>query len=126
MNWVVCFTIFTFGSCLLAGSAIGQSSLTDDDDVGWYAPSRKSPIYAHKYNKLIKQEFDRQGEEMRLPGNVLPVWYRIQLLPFIEEGKFYTDGSVEIFLQCVQSTYEILFNSADIDIDLASVTVKQL
>jgi aminopeptidase N len=88
----------------------------------WYTPSRKAHIYRHKYPKNIQAQ-PRQGEDLRLPGDVLPRLYNVRLLPFIEVGNWTTDGYVEIFLDCIISTVNISMNSLDLTIDPASITV---
>lgn len=88
----------------------------------WYTPSQKAHIYRHKYPKNIEAQ-PRQGEDLRLPGDILPRLYTIRLLPFIEVGNWTTDGYVEIVVDCVISTVNISMNSLDLTIDLASVTV---
>jgi len=64
----------------------------------------------------------KQGEDMRLPGDIIPVSYNVRLVPFIG-GNFTTDGFVEILVKCLQGTYNVSLNSADIDIDISSVSV---
>ncbi|KAI9551545.1 hypothetical protein GHT06_021878 [Daphnia sinensis] len=88
----------------------------------WYTPSQKAHIYRHKYPKNIAAQ-PRQGEDLRLPGDILPRLYTIRLLPFIEVGNWTTDGYVEILVDCVISTVNISMNSLDLTIDLASITV---
>ncbi|XP_046631005.1 aminopeptidase N-like [Daphnia pulicaria] len=90
----------------------------------WYTPSRKAHIYRHKYPKNIQAQ-PRQGEDLRLPGDVLPRLYNVRLLPFIEVGNWTTDGYVEIFLDCIISTVNISMNSLDLTIDPASITVTE-
>lgn len=88
----------------------------------WYAPSRKAPLFAHKYQGLLKQ-LTKQGEEMRLPRDVLPVMYDIHLLPFIEEGNFTTDGYIEITIDCKVETKNISLNAAELTINSADIKV---
>lgn len=95
-----------------------EISRIPSEEPGWYAPSRKAPIYAHKYqgllNKLTRQEA-KQGEGMRLPRDVLPTMYYIRLLPFIEEGNFTTKGYIEIDIDCVVATKNISMNAAELE-----------
>lgn len=60
---------------------------------------------------------------MRLPKNILPISYDIQLLPIIEEGNFTTPGFLEILVDCIEATSAISMNSADISIDESSIMV---
>ena len=73
---------------------------------------------AHSSNRAV-------GDDWRLPQDIIPIWYRVQLLPFLEGDRmFQTEGSVEIFVQCLQPTPNITVNSADISIDYQSITVN--
>lgn len=93
-----------------------------------YTPSRKAPLYAESYKqKLMKQQLRQTKTEgdLRLPNDVLPYRYGIQLLPFIEEGNFTIDGSIMIFVNCVRATRNITMNSANIVIDQNSIRVKE-
>ncbi len=92
----------------------------------WYTPSRKAHLHENKYRKRLEHDLkmmSKVGEDLRLPTNILPSIYHIQLLPFIEEGNFTTDGSIEIFVDCATATRNITMNSVDITIDLNSITV---
>lgn len=63
-------------------------------------------------------------EKYRLPGDLLPSFYAIRLLPFLEEGNFTTSGHIEILVDCVQDTKNIVLNSADITFDVLSISVR--
>ena len=89
----------------------------------WYTPSRKAHIFRHNYPKNVETK-PKQGEDLRLPGNILPRLYNIRLLPFIEVGNWTTDGYVEISVDCIISTVNISINSLDLTIDQASITVN--
>ena len=105
------------------GSAISEEI---DEDQWWYAPSRKAPLYQHKYQGLREQLIRvaaKQGEDMRLPRDVLPDSYNIRLLPFIEVNNFTTDGYIEIFVDCKSATRNISMNAADLTINEASIKV---
>lgn len=89
----------------------------------WYTPSRKAYLFRHNYAKNGDVE-PRQGEDLRLPGNILPRLYNIRLLPFIEVGNWTTDGYVEISVDCIIATVNISINSLDLTIDQPSITVN--
>lgn len=92
----------------------------------WYTPSRKAHIYRHRHPKaesLSKAE-GKQGEDLRLPGDLVPVSYNVRLLPFIEVGNWTTDGFVEITFNCVRDTSNITINSVQLTIDAPSITVR--
>jgi len=89
----------------------------------WYTPSQKAYLFRHNYAKNVAVE-PKQGEDLRLPGNILPRLYNIRLLPFIEVGNWTTDGYVEISVDCIISTFNISINSLDLTIDRASIKVN--
>lgn len=60
-------------------------------------------------------------ENLRLPTDLLPSIYNIQLLPLIEDGR--TDGEVDMLIDCVRSTRNISFHSANTTIQESSVKV---
>ena len=66
----------------------------------------------------------RQGEEFRLSGDLEPISYNIQLLPFIEEGNFTTHGYIEVLFNCIESTDNVTLNSNEITFDQSLVTVR--
>lgn len=90
------------------------------------APQHLDEIYRpyqhfQKHNSLSGSA--RQGEEFRLTGDLEPVSYNIQLLPFLEEGNFTTHGYIEIIFNCIRSTYNVTLNSKGITFDQSTVTV---
>ena len=66
----------------------------------------------------------KQGEDLRIPGDLLPITYKIFLVPLIEVTNFKTDGYVEIDFTCVRSTLDITINSGQNTIDPSSITVR--
>lgn len=68
----------------------------------------------------------RTGEEYRLPRHILPSFYNIKLLPFIEVGNFTTHGEVQIHATCVEALDSITLHIADIDLDYTSILVSYL
>ncbi len=92
----------------------------------WYTPSRRAQLYSHRSkSQLIRDQLmsNKATEYYRLPGDILPYEYTIQLLPFIEEGNFTTHGHIDIFVDCVIETKNITMNSAEITINQKSVSV---
>lgn len=96
-----------------------------DGSRWWYTPSRKAHFYRHRYPKPTGNEV-RQGEDLRLPGDILPRSYFIRLLPFIEVGNWTTNGYVEIIIEPVSSTLNITMNALDLTIDSSSIIVTVL
>lgn len=123
---------------VLAGSVFGQNRYEDPNEFGlepaivpdtvdgvsrwWYTPSRKAYVHRHKY-PITNRILFKSGENLRLPGNILPRSYNIRLLPFIQVGNWTTDGYVEIFVDCMEPIINLSMNSLDLIIDKASITV---
>lgn len=120
--------VVLFGLLLIAAIGMAVEELkTEEGGRWWYAPSRKAPLYEHKYQGIRDQlvrAAAKQGEDMRLPTDVLPTSYTIRLLPFIEVGKFTTDGYIEILVECKKVTSSISMNAADLTIDNKTITVS--
>src|SRR5271154_5984987 len=55
----------------------------------------------------------------RLPTNVVPSFYRLNLRPILEDGpdQFTTPGDVTITVEALEATNSITFNARDIDIN---------
>ena len=81
----------------------------------------KGAFFDNSY--VLENPLNRLGEEWRLPQDIFPVSYNIQLLPFIEEGNFTTDGYIEMNVMCMEATINITFNSYEITIDQSSISV---
>lgn len=93
----------------------------------WYAPSRKAPFFAEKYKKQLQRNemFKIDEDDLRLPTDVLPYIYSIQLLPFLDEGNFTTHGFIEIFVDCFNATQNITMNALELTIDEDSIRVTK-
>lgn len=92
-----------------------QSAVTTlESNKGWL--EKNGPVIAD----FLKRE---SGDLWRLRNDIIPVSYNIRLLPFIEENNFTTDGYVEMIVDCERETNYISFNTAEIDLDKASVKV---
>ena len=120
--------VVLFGLLLVAaiGMAVGELKT---ESRWWHAPSRKAPLYEHKYQGIRDQlvrAAARQGEDMRLPRDVLPTSYTIQLLPLFEEGNFTTEGYIEIVVECKIPTVNISMNAADLKINITSINVSNV
>ena len=97
-----------------------------DGSRWYYTPSRKAHLYRHNYPSAasIAGKQTKQGEDMRLSGDLRPSLYDVRLLPFIEVGNFTTDGYVEITFNCVRATSNISINALQLTIDRASISVN--
>ena len=97
----------------------------------WYAPSGKAHKHGHRDPSSIGSSASggsgivktSQGKDWRLPGDLVPVDYKIRLLPFLEVDNFTTDGYVEIIFNCLKDTTNITLNSADLTFDCNSISV---
>lgn len=144
--WIIAF-LFTCTSCAPFASVKDAKKLpqfVDEDlqllepaiiadpvDGGswWYAPTRKGHPMRNQYQQRKRDRAGRiTDEEFRLPGDILPSLYVIQLLPHvdkIDQEDYDIEGYTEIYVDCVRSTNNITMNSVDITIDQASITVGQ-
>lgn len=130
--------IAIFFCCILVGCSSWMFDGTDDDDFSaadleprgdedrwWWAPSRKAPLYSRKYQPLLRSlSSPKQGEELRLPKNFVPITYNVILTPIIEPGNFTTLGSVAIDVECVTAINQIVLNSAELQINEPSIRVS--
>ena len=94
-----------------------------DDSSWYYTPSRKAHIYRRNKAASMVQNQTKQGEDMRLSGDLRPSLYDVRLLPFIEFGNFTTDGFIQITFSCVRATMNISINALQLTIDRASISV---
>ena len=106
----------------------------EDGTPWWYTPSRKAHMFKHRYQPAIrqlhqshneKQVETKQGEDMRLPGDIIPINYNVRMFPFvelIESGNYTTDGYVEILVQCLKATSNISINSAELYIEKETIS----
>lgn len=76
------------------------------------------------FTELVSTESLNNHSNLRLPTDVVPADYRIQLIPFLWDGNFTTNGKIQITLHCVQSTNAIMFNANNLTILPSTVRVK--
>lgn len=99
----------------------------EDGGRWWYTPSRKAHLHSQRSGRVIRDLMSKKAnEELRLPGDVVPISYVLKMLPFIEEGNFTTDGEVEILVKVVRDTKSISISAADITVKQLSVQVYHL
>jgi hypothetical protein len=63
--------------------------------------------------------------EWRLPGEVAPLHYKLEMVPFLEVGAFTFQGREEITVETLVSTATITLHAKDLDIDPDSVRVNE-
>jgi len=68
---------------------------------------KSSIIRDARFNRKVKFPYD----DIRLPGNVIPLNYRIYLHPNITDGKFGFTGNVRILVQVKHATDSIILHS---------------
>jgi len=75
-------------------------------------------------NRVIIQ----QEPQVRLPRNVIPIQYEIQLTPILAETEdfkqFDAPGEVKITVKCQESTSSITLHADDMEIDYDSIEVR--
>lgn len=115
---------FTFAYFDETDSIFAEADYQSDE---WWAPSRKASIYSQKYQSALKMASKMEEDDpFRLPGDLLPIDYLIQLTPIIEPGNFTTIGFVAIQVECISDTNFIVLNAADLEIDLGSIIVSAI
>lgn len=62
----------------------------------------------------------------RLPDNVLPQKYNLEILTNLEENNFSFEGKVWIKIQCLRPTNKIILHAKDLEIMEKEVTLKQI
>ena len=69
--------------------------------------------------------FEIKNLDIRLPLNLKPTKYKVQLVPFLIPDNFTTRGYVEIAMKCEKETENITMHAVDMTIDYDSVTVEE-
>ena len=111
------FTVLAVFAVCLAAAA--WANLDDGQDDLWWAEK-----YQRRLKRMIEAETKLADENLRLPQDLVPVSYVIALIPLIEVGKFTTDGTIEIVINCVNTTQSIVLNAAELQIEQTSIQVK--
>jgi len=98
--------------------------------VGLVGGARAGPNEEHGHRSVVDGKFEadsvgRADEQWRLPPNLVPYRYTLRLLPFFEDRDFLTEGYIDMYVECVQDTFNVTFNINGITIDIASITVVQ-
>ncbi|XP_025830686.1 puromycin-sensitive aminopeptidase-like protein isoform X1 [Agrilus planipennis] len=83
-----------------------------------YCPNEATP-------EALRKAVVKDGPA-RLPRSIQPLHYRLQIIPFLEEGNFTTNGAVQINVNVTESTNKIELNINDIEINQHSVAVKRV
>ena len=83
---------------------------------------------AHNSNNILIKSLDTKTNEvdaqyLRLPRDLYPTHYIIEMLPFVEEGNFTTEGYISIDFDCIASTRNVTLHSKGIVIDRSSIKV---
>nr|CAD7409546.1 unnamed protein product [Timema cristinae] len=65
-----------------------------------------------------------KSRRYRLPTDILPDRYVIELIPYIDNDNFTFNGRVEIFLNVTEATNAIRLHANDLEINETSVTVE--
>ena len=78
-------------------------------------------ILVQKYKKCFLQP-----QDIRLPGQLVPEKYKVELVPFIIPGNFTIRGKVLIRLKCVSAGNNVTLHTADTELDRDSVVVREL
>ncbi|XP_021963123.1 aminopeptidase N isoform X2 [Folsomia candida] len=64
---------------------------------------------------------------VRLPTNVKPLYYKVDLIPYVEEAKNFTiDGKVWIDIECLQATHKVTIHIKNITVVEESVKIYEV
>ncbi|XP_050540509.1 aminopeptidase N-like [Daktulosphaira vitifoliae] len=69
---------------------------------------------------VLSQE---EADKFRLPNNMKPLSYRLDIITHLNEGNFRFEGAVEIKITCIESTNTIILHSANLTIDNTGVVI---
>ncbi|XP_031337814.1 aminopeptidase N-like isoform X2 [Photinus pyralis] len=85
-------------------------------------------LYPHCTNAAPEALLDTKSKEIaeRLPTNLSPTHYRLQLIPFLHEQNFTSSGAVTITFKVNEETDKIVINAYDMQILKDSVKVREL
>ncbi|CAL8109596.1 unnamed protein product [Orchesella dallaii] len=65
--------------------------------------------------------------DVRLPENILPIYYKLELIPYVEEAKNFTlDGKAWIDVKCIKATEKITLHLKNISIKKDTVSVTPI
>jgi len=90
-----------------------------DDQGSGIAEPKAEPEPAPKSDKVT-------DATLFLPTHLVPLVYRLRLIPFIMPDNFTVKGDVEIEMDCESAGRNITVHSADMDIQNSSVTVQDM
>ncbi|XP_002734087.2 aminopeptidase N-like [Saccoglossus kowalevskii] len=93
---------------------------------GWGSPH----IESDDALPTVATQQDDKPFEGRLPDNIIPVNYRIKIIPYLDEedgdDRFSFDGEVRIRVKCVRSTSMVIMHALKLNIDLDSMKVTNV
>ncbi|XP_063436761.1 aminopeptidase N-like [Mytilus trossulus] len=87
------------------------------------------PRTTHKPTTTAGTATPPEGRSVRLPLNLYPVSYDLELQPFIYDrnpADFYFKGKVKIEMECKRSTNEIVLHSNKLNITTSSMTITPM
>lgn len=100
-----------------------QSEEEFNDEIWECNPSFNAEEFFWMFdNKMVTTS--EEYSDLRLPGSILPRLYEISLLPHLVKGNFTTEGSVDIFVECVDDTNNITLHIDSQNIFYQSSLIK--
>ncbi|XP_031788192.1 aminopeptidase Ey isoform X1 [Nasonia vitripennis] len=105
--------VYHFAPCIDTSSERRYNRGAGDDESAMFRSGRSFA------GSTSKKKLD-----VRLPTNVRPDSYELQLVPFIWEGNFTFNGEVKIVLNVTEDTRKITLHAVDMDIDEEATSLK--
>lgn len=96
----------------LAEVTLSQFAFKTDDEGEEFTKNRHGRLLewmTESWQKAV----DLENRLMRLSNDLIPKNYNVQLLPILENDNFTNYGKVDITVECVKDTYQILLNAAN-------------
>ena len=82
-------------------------------------------IWLAMFTSIVKSAEKKEKKGERLPPHFLPRHYKLQLLPHVLDVSDHpvVHGFVQIDIQCIHTTRQIVLNALDIKVDFQSIKI---
>jgi len=107
-----------------AGVSGGNSDPYQETQCKAYSSSNNNPEPEPEPEPIQKRK-TQKVQDVRLPRHLLPINYRIELVPFLIPDNFTIRGLTEIEMDCVESAFNVTLHTADMLIQNDTIEVKE-